>query len=297
MGIDWNDAQNGTKIRILEYSPLEGRIRCVDTATVQKAGWVQTAAVQEALRLNRKWNCQYIYVDCGYGATQIELLRKLGQDAQFRKDQYAHLDMNFIHTKGINFSSKVDVYDPISGLPKKMHMKPYIVESTVRFFERGMITFSSEDEILLKQLHGYNIAKVNASGMPIYEAGPAGDHDLDAFMLAVTAFEIELGEYTKQSFSSNIMFSGNFGQNIQTDSAPAIGGRSVEKPATRSDFASNAAKTGISFFENPMYGANSARIYSKEAFNNDDRSMQGRQSTRQTIKNIRNSRQISRSVF
>jgi hypothetical protein len=297
MGIDWNDTANGTKIRILEYNPTEGRIRCVDHATIQKAGWVQTAAVQEALRLNRKWNCTYIYVDCGYGATQIELLRKLGQDAQFRKDQYAHLDMNFINTKGINFSSKIDVFDPISGLPKKMHMKPYIVESSVRMFERGMLTFSSEDEILLKQLHGYNIAKVNASGMPIYEAGPSGDHDLDAFMLAVVAFEIELGEYTNQKFTTNVVFSGNFGQSQNSGSLPSIGGKAIEKPASRTEIKSSIpGKTGISFFENnPMYGTNAGRIYSAESFRNDDPSNRG--SGQRLIQNARNSRQISRKLF
>lgn len=296
MGIDWNDAENGTKIRIVEYDPINGKIRCVASSTVQKAGWVQTAAVQEALRMNRLWNCNYIYVDCGYGATQIELLRKIGQDAQMRKDQWAHLDMNFINTKGVNFSSKIDVFDPITGLPKKMHMKPYIVESSVRFFERGMVEFSSEDEILLKQLHGYNIAKVNASGMPIYEAGPAGDHDLDAFMLALVALEIELGEYTKQHFTGSIAFSGNFGQNAQTADGPSVGGKVVQKPETRSEITSNNGKSALSFFNNPMYGGGSTRIYSKEAFNNDDpRDL--RRVTQNAIQRARNSRQISRRLF
>lgn len=296
MGIDWNDAENGTKIRIVEYDPISGKIRCVASSTVQKAGWVQTAAVQEALRMNRIWNCNYIYVDCGYGATQIELLRKIGQDAQMRKDQWAHLDMNFINTKGINFSSKIDVFDPITGLPKKMHMKPYIVESSVRFFERGMVEYSSEDEILFKQLHGYNIAKVNASGMPIYEAGPAGDHDLDAFMLAIVALEIELGEYTKQHFTGQIAFSGNFGQMSNSVDGPAVGGKVVQKPETRSEITSNNGKSALSFFNHPMYGGGPSRIYSKEAFNNDDpRDL--RRATQNAIQRARNSRQISRRLF
>lgn len=296
MGIDWNDAANGTKIRIVEYSPIDGRIRCVASSTIQKAGWVQTAAVQEALRMNRIWNCTYIYVDCGYGATQIELLRKLGMDAQMRKDQWAHLDMNFINTKGINFSSKIDVFDPITGLPKKMHMKPYIVESTVRFFERGMVNFSSEDEILLKQLHGYNIAKISHNGMPVYEAGPAGDHDLDAFMLAVTALEIELGEYTKQHFNPMITFSGNFGQAIGSDGAPGVGGKVAQRPETRTDISSNVGKTALSFFNHPLYGQNGQRIYSREAFNNDDRNSV-RRVAQNSVQSARNSRQISRKLF
>ncbi len=296
MGIDWNDTQNGTKIRILEYNPLTKLIRVVDSSTIQKAGWVQTSAVNEAIRMNRIWNCNYIYVDMGYGATQIELLRKIGQDAQMRRDQWAHLDQNFIHTKGINFSSKIDVYDPHTGLPRKMHMKPYIVESSVRFFERGMVRFSSEDEILLKQLHGYNIAKINSSGMPVYEAGPAGDHDLDAFMLALVAFEIELGEYTKQSFNSSITFSGNFGQQIDPIDGSAVGGKLAQKPETRTEISSNIGKSGLSFLNHPIYGQNGARIYSRDAFNNDDRNVVKRVA-QNSIRSARNSRQISRKIF
>jgi hypothetical protein len=246
--------------------------------------------------MNRIWNCNYIYVDCGYGATQIELLRKIGQDAQMRKDQWAHLDMNFVHTKGINFSSKIDVFDPISGLPKKMHMKPYLVESTVRFFEREMINFSSEDEILLKQLHGYNIARISPSGLPVYEAGPAGDHDLDAFMLAVFALEIELGEYTKQNYTGAIALSGSFGQPIGSNIAPVIGGRLLDKPEVRSEIGSNVNKNAISFFNHPMISPVQGRIYSHDAFNNDD-NRNPRQMTQQSIKQARNSRQISRRLF
>lgn len=297
MGIDWNDVENGTKIRIVEFNPAKGEIKCVASSTVQKAGWVQTSAVNEAIRMNRIWNCAYVYVDCGYGATQIELLRKIGQDAQMRKDQWAHLDMNFINTKGINFSSTVDVFDPASGLPRKMKMKPYIVESAVRFFERGMVKFSSEDEILLKQLHGYNVAKVNASGMPIYEAGPAGDHDLDAFMLALVALEIELGEYTNQHFTGNIAFAGTFGQPLGSQSAPAIGGKIIQKPEVRSDIGGKNGRTAISFFEHPFVNRNAnTRIYSRDAFNNDDRNS-ANQVTRQSLRDARNSRQISRRII
>ena len=88
LGCDWNDAENGTKIRIIEWDPRILKLRCVDSATVQKAGWTQLTAMEEIVRLNRKWYCDYIYVDHGYGATQIEMLRKYGQDAQLRREQW-----------------------------------------------------------------------------------------------------------------------------------------------------------------------------------------------------------------
>ena len=301
MGIDWNDVANGTKIRILELNPFTKIIKCVDSATVQKAGWTQTTAVQEAINMNRKWNCAYIYVDCGHGATQIELLRKIGLDAQFRKDQYAHRDMNFLNTKGINFSSKIDIFDPISGLPNKMPMKPYMVESAVRFFERGMIQFSSEDEILFKQLHGYNIARIGSTGAPVYEAGPSGDHDLDAFMLALLAFEVEMGEYTKQHFISTVAMSGRFGEapkvNPMENLPPGIypvpenqppKQMGPQKPASRAVEDNGAGILG-------KINGTPTRIYSKEAFNNDDRNFKNR--GRQISRNGRGKPVVSRSIF
>lgn len=303
MGVDWNDTENGTKIRIVEWDHFTKRIRAVAHSTVQKAGWTQTSAVQEMIRMNREWNCDYIYVDAGYGATQIEVLRKLGQDAQFRKDKFAHLDMNFINTKGINASSKIDIFDPISGLPKKMHMKPYMIEAAVRFFERGLIEFPFEDETLLKQLHGYAIAKVNASGMPVYESGPAGDHDLDAFILALLAIEVELGEHTSQSFSSSIAFSGRIGErryDLQEADEDAASPEKVAEVATqrprapeiRSDSVPTSLPRGLYFSSAP------GRIYSHDAFNNDDGDRYKRGGSRQSaINKVRQATRRSRRLF
>lgn len=305
MGVDWNDTENGTKIRIMEWDPLVNRIRAVAHRTVQKAGWTQTAAIHEMVAINREWNCDYIYVDCGYGMTQIEVLRKLGQEAQFRKDQFAHLDMNFIETKGINSSSKIDIFDPVSGLPKKMHMKPYMVESSVRFFERGMIEFPYEDETLLKQLHGYMVAKVNASGMPVYEAGPAGDHDLDALMLCLLGLEIEQGEHTNQSFSSSIAFSGRIGEMKDIVAEEQEGKTNPEhmqhtasqrprSPESRSDAVPDIKPRGLFFNSNPTIPND--RVYTREAFNNDDppRQQGGR---RDVIRKIRETPRRSRRLF
>jgi hypothetical protein len=302
MGVDWNDTENGTKIRIVEWDPFVQRIRAVAAATVQKAGWTQTSAIEEMIKMNREWDCDHIYVDCGYGMTQIEVLRKLGQEAQFRKDKFAHRDMNFIHTKGINSSSKIDVFDPVSGLPKKMHMKPYMIESAVRFFERGMIEFPSEDEILLKQLHGYSIAKVSASGMPIFESGPAGDHDLDALMLALLGLEIEMGEHTKQTFSSAIAFSGRIGEgssNIQEEQEEEMPAEEVARsaeqrpraPENRSNAIPDPKPRGLYFGTGPT---SPDRVYSREAFNNDDGPSQGRGNL---IKQVRQKSRTSRRLF
>ena len=269
IGCDWNDTENGTKIRVLEYDPKRMKLRQVDVATVQKAGWTQTTAVNKIVEMNRKWICDYIYVDDGYGAMQTEVLRKIGHDAQFRRDDYAHIDMRLMDVKGINFSSKIEIFDPISKLPKREPMKPYMVESVVRKFETGAIEVSSEDESLIKQLTGYSIAKVSANGQKVYEAGPAGDHDLDAFMLSVLAFEIELSQFTNKTHDASISVSGRIGSSgvtvdVMTGTVSQSEGASVKprKPEGRSEVITITPTIGL---------GRSERIYTPESFNRDER--------------------------
>ena len=298
MGVDWNDAENGTKIRIVQYNQLTGMVTAVDHATIQKAGWTQTAAIEEIIRLNRLWKCDHIYVDAGYGATQIEMLKQLGQQAQFRRDQYAHADMTLMKVRGVNFSSKIETFDPITGMPTKQMMKPYLVESAVRFFERQMIEIPMEDELLIKQLHGYQIVRVNSSGVPVYEAGPSGDHDLDALMLALMAIEVEYGAYTKQHFTSTIAISGRLGEgttqpgliNVEEDFSPAAMASRAQmaRAPEKRDIGTTVSSLGSLFgIQKP------SRIYTRDAFNNDDRRpVAGRQSFMNHHPSFRGSRSI-----
>jgi hypothetical protein len=71
---------------------------------------------------------------------------------------------------------------------------------------------SLNDELLYKQLIGYNISKVTVTGMPVYEAGPEGDHDLDGLMLSLLGFALELSEFTKVQSKGQIAIAGKFGE-------------------------------------------------------------------------------------
>jgi hypothetical protein len=68
--------------------------------------------------------------------------------------------------------------------------------------------------LLEKQLQGYIIKRVSQTGIPVYEAGnkQAGDHVLDALMLAVVGFILEATPLGKPRYDANIAFSGYFGE-------------------------------------------------------------------------------------
>lgn len=273
IGVDWNDAENGTKLCVVGWDPKHEMFRIVDKQTVQKHGWTQTAAIEELIKLNRLWQPDFIYVDEGYGATQIEVIKQFGLDAMRRNDEHSKIDERLKNVVGINSSSKVEVYDPITGEPIKKMMKPYMIENAVRRFEQQQVKFSQYDDVLMNQLGGYMIKKVNASGTPVYEAYN-GDHDLDAFVLALLAFQMELSEFTNRTYSTDIKFSGRIGESVKQSSlgGTAAASRnntlSPQPPFVRTEFGASVVS--------PIPAANHSVqrhqriINSPEDFNNDD---------------------------
>ncbi len=266
IGVDWNDLVNGTKIAVLSWNPRDGFFKVVAKETVQKVGWTQTAAIQKIIELNRVWQPAYVYVDAGYGAMQVEVIKRFGLDAKGAQHEHARVDANLAEVVGINFSSKVDVHDPITGAVVGKPMKPYLVENAVRRFEQGNIKFSYYDEVLFRQLIGYQIARVNASGVPIYVAGTDGDHDLDGVMLALLAFQMETSDFIKPSYNGTISFSGSFGDGNINKPPQSLGEAlsRIEGPAAKGVPQPRAAAAD----HNP--NISSARIYTHAAFNNDD---------------------------
>jgi len=272
IGVDWNDTENGTKLCVTGWDSNFGIFKVVDKITVQKVGWTQLKAIDELIKLNRIWQPQYIYLDEGYGNTQIEVIKQYGLDARYRKDTNAKIDQNLTDVKGINFSSKIETFDPISSEPIKKMVKPFMVENTVRRFEQAQIKFSIYDEVLHKQLLGYEIVRVSASGAPVYQASVDGDHELDALMLSLLAFQLELSEFTNRKYSTDISFSGRIGEPQNAASGPVQQGQ----PAKIQSLSPQAPETRTYYSDFSMFVKIPAlnvvkpnRVYSPEAFNND----------------------------
>lgn len=278
LGVDWNDVHNGTKIVVTGWNEKNGYFKVVAKETVQKLGWTQTAAIEKIIELNRAWHPDFIYVDAGYGAMQVEVIRKFGLDAKYSSAATARVDMNLANVVGVNFSSKVEIKDPVSGQPVSKPMKPYLVENAVRRFEQGIMKFSIYDELLYRQLIGYQIEKVSKTGMPIYEAGPDGDHDLDGLMLSLLAFTMETSEFVKPTYNYSMAFSGHFGESKESPNpvAAALSGvdnygkssgpQTAGVPQPRTNYNANVTTSvvpGATYI---------TRVYDPEAFNNDDRS-------------------------
>jgi hypothetical protein len=216
MGVDWNGKGTGTKIRILEYDPLTKKRRCVVAQSVDEADSTTVSSLHRIRDLNRAWRCEDIYIDYGFGAAQDELLRLMGRESDHA------LDKKLMQIKVIDFGATLEFNALISkrdharsaGSLKKAeeqtehinedgkierHTKPFMVDGAVMVFESELINFSPEDWVLEEQLRAYRVKTYSIHGYAnVYEAGDVGDHDLDAFILALLACEMKYGLFQTQ---------------------------------------------------------------------------------------------------
>lgn len=222
IGVDWNE-NTPTQIIVVGGRPDYG-FRVVDYSEVQllteediQAGrGQQTKSCLEIVRMNRKWRPYAIYVDAGYGTTQIELLHQIGQNAGMRLKSNAEENRGdlmadrrlFTNVHSINFSSKMEVIDPFTKETTSTQTKQYMVKNAVKRFEEGQVIFSVADNVLKAQLLNYIIERETPNGITVYasRSKKVGDHKLDALMLALLAFFKEMTSFGRQIMHNDVAY-------------------------------------------------------------------------------------------
>lgn len=207
MGCDWNDDKVGTRLMAIAFDKVNKKFFIAERETVAKEGWSQVEAVNRIIELNRKYVFDHMYVDEGFGTSQIQFIKKYAID-RFGKLPVDHPDLRLADIVGINFSSKIEVQDLNGGEVMKKDAKVYMVENTVRFLEKASYLFDAVyDKDLVAQMGNYIIKGRSPTGRPTFAADEAkiGDHDLDAFMLAMLGFSMEYSEFLNIQYSADMV--------------------------------------------------------------------------------------------
>lgn len=191
IGTDWNE-KYGTEIVVLGFNPFMGTFKVVDAVHIEKSEFTQLEGVSNVIEMNKKWKPDWIYIDAGNGSSNAELLRKTSWNNRKPggdRDTARILDILVKYDSG----SKVEVKDPVTKQKLKKPAKPYMVSSSVRLFEQGLIKISNNDKKLIDQLGNYIIDRINPNGVVVYgvEDLKVGDHRLDALNLACVGFHLQ----------------------------------------------------------------------------------------------------------
>jgi hypothetical protein len=239
MGVDWNGQGTGTRIRVVEYDPNTRMTRCVAKQSVDKAGFTTKDSLDAIVALNKKWRCTKIYVDHGYGASQFDQLKLIGLnatdfDTQRLKDvKSIDFGANLI-TNGLTATRTKNGSRYIEQEEVKRRTKPFMVEGAVMRFEQQLVEFSDDDIILDEQLRGYRVKSYSADGYAntyTWE-GSVGDHDLDAFMLALLAVEMDHGLYSTPEIHrkmANVEHVSSWGMPTPRSATPASSQEMLEE--------------------------------------------------------------------
>lgn len=189
IGVDWNHDQVGTRIVVIAYDKLNPQFRIIEKAAIAQVGYTQQAAMEKIIHLNRKYNCDHIFCDEGFGATQIGDLKRVGESAVGTLPK-GHPDLKLLDVQAVNFSSNTEIRDPQSGDIYKTPTKQFAVQNTVVMLERDMLSLHpKEDNDIILQMKNY-IEKSRNKGKIVYSyiSKKIGDHDLDALMIGLYGY-------------------------------------------------------------------------------------------------------------
>ena len=201
MGVDWNRDKVGTRIVVVAYDKSTSLYHILHKDRVAKLGWTQPLAINKIVENNYKYDVDHVYVDDGHGETQASLLRMFGQN-RIREVGIQHPDSRLMDTKAVMFGSSLVLRDPVTGEEIKKQTKQYMVEHTANLLSRGNLVLLAEaDNDIVMQLKNYTVKSISARGLKSYEARDhqIGDHDLDAYMLALHAIHQEYSEIAGNS--------------------------------------------------------------------------------------------------
>lgn len=226
IGVDWNDARNGINVSVLEYVNSSQIFRLVWREIINKVEFTQLAACQRIVELNKAWHPIGIYVDAGYGKTQVEVLNKFSGDALRDPARGpGHPDSRIRNVlKRYDFGSSLEVFDLWSQTKVKKDAKAFMVESAVRRFENGDIEISKYDELLERQLQNYIVDHVSVNGRVVYKSldpKNVGDHLLDSMMLAIVGYIMEATPLGAPKYNDTIHFTGTVGSRRGYGDIPA----------------------------------------------------------------------------
>lgn len=207
IGIDWNK-NVGTYFVVVTYVPEYHVYVLTEIVNIGSSEASGQKWKEEVIKLNHKWQPDYIYADDGYGHTIIEDLKYLAFNLIGKPDK-TPMEKSTIkikeRLKSLNFSSKLFLKNPIDQKDITKIAKEYLVQNCISIMENdgprgnGIVWFPEDEKQLVNEMHHYvELKRSETTKKVVYgtNAPSVGDHIFDAFILAIGGIQLEAGMYS-----------------------------------------------------------------------------------------------------
>jgi hypothetical protein len=219
LGVDWNSYVNGGQIVLLEYCVepttttyydieegevtinFTGKFRLFYRKGIKSEEGTQRGTREEIIRLMNIHKIDHLYVDYGYGDTNIEELTFYGKEHPYLGIQRK------LHV--IDSGSNIEHYDPLLQKKIKKRAKSLMINTSVVSLEEGRMLLPKEEDTkqrLIDQMRSYVVKSVTVKGDYTYDGE---DHILDAFNLAVYGFYHQYSLLLNTRYENKIKFMNN----------------------------------------------------------------------------------------
>ena len=127
-----------------------------------------------------------------------------------------------LHKKviGVSFSEKIAVRDPYTKKKDMKDVKPFMVNSSVNWFEKGIVALDPKDMQLKEQLEQYCIKGISPTGRPTYT--DENEHFVDAFNLCVLGFTVNYDAMIRVQLAKRISVFSALDKTLQTQDGTTL---------------------------------------------------------------------------
>ena len=218
IGVDWNIANNGTKITIFKHS-LTGVVYYQDIHSIEHPQYTQLKSIDRLFELINEYDPKGIAIDEGYAAGQVELI-----SAKMEEPKYQYLrnrlevvkfgELIYIPTREFFGIGHQDAYvnDPEDNQEEftKMPMKVFMVSVMTRLMLKNQLIISPLDSIkerktLLQELRSVEVVKLQSvNNYPVYSK--KNNHKFASSMLAIYTYFLHNGGYAIVKDTDNKLY-------------------------------------------------------------------------------------------
>jgi terminase large subunit-like protein len=198
IGVDCNDAKNGTHAVVLGVRAKPFHVRVIDKKILSGADFSNTKSEQMLLWLFHKWKPVILSLDKGYAHRQIESLIEYG---------LAHPELGLSEAiKYYDLGASFKFTDPVTGQQISRPYKPLMVGLTQRLVQEGQIDIPNVEDYesgLIGQMKRFHILRTSRTGQPVYSGD--NDHTLTALMVGVLGWVIEVEGFEPEVGESKLV--------------------------------------------------------------------------------------------